>query len=169
MCFITVDILRRGGVDVTLASVDKMDVLLSHKLLIKADTLFKKMSDKECLEYDCLFIPGGKAAFTTLHNIPRLLDLVKEFYTNKKLVCAICAAPSILGLAGILDNKNFTCYEGFQEYMKNGIYHPELGAVKDQNIITGRSMNYSIDFSLMVLEYLMGKDVALKVSKGILR
>ena len=166
---VTVDILRRGGVDVTLASIDSELVKLSHGFYVKADTLLSKLSDKECLEYDALFIPGGKVAFTAMHKIDRLFKLVNDFNDNNKIIASICAAPSIFGIAGVLENKNYTCYSGFEKYSKTGIYHMEVGAIKDGNIITGRSMNYSIEFGLLLLESLTSYENMKKVSDGILR
>ena len=165
----TVDILRRGGVEVILASIDSMDVKLSHGFIIKADTLFKKLSDDECLKYDALFIPGGKAAFTSMHKIDRLFSLVKKFNEKGKIISSICAAPSIFGIAGVLDNKKFTCFDGFEKYMPNGKYIKESGSVKDENIITGRSMNYTVEFGLMLLEALTNKDTRIKIANAILR
>ncbi len=166
---VTVDLLRRGGVQVDLASIDLMEVRLSHGFNIKADMLFKNLSDEECMKYDALFIPGGKAAFTTMHKMDRLFKLVRDFNDNKKIIAAICAAPSILGIAGVLDNKNYTCYSGFEKYCSNGIYHPEHGAVRDLNIVTGRSMNFTVDFGLLLLESLTNYENMKKVSDGILR
>ncbi len=166
---VTVDILRRGGASVTLSSIDEIYPTLSHKIVVKADNLFKDLTVDECLKYDALFIPGGKAAFTTMHKMDKLIDLVRKFYENKKIVASICAAPSIFGLAGILDNKKFTCYDGFEEYMKKGINLKDEGAVRDMNIITGKSMNYTVEFALLFLEALEGKEKSEMVKKGILR
>ena len=76
--------------------------------------------------------------------------------SSGKLVAAICAAPSILGILGILKNKRYTCYPGFSSSEFGGIYTG--GTIEiDGNIITARSMYYSVDFGLAIVQYLLGK------------
>ena len=72
-------------------------------------------------------------------------------------MCAICAAPMVLGKLGILKNKKFTCYPGCETDL-DGIYTGEEVVVLDK-LITARSMLFSIPFGLAIIEKLLGKEV----------
>jgi len=159
----TRDILIRAGIEVVTASINNIDVELSHKLTVMADTI---ISDKMPI-FDGIIIPGGKAGVLNMLENETVLKLIKDYNDKHLLVSAICAAPTVLSKAGVLKNKKYTCYEGWQENISDGEYLKK-GVVRDDNIITARSMYYSIDFGLEIVEYLLNKEVKTKVMKGIL-
>ncbi|MBE6803774.1 MAG: DJ-1 family protein, partial [Ruminococcaceae bacterium] len=72
---------------------------------------------------------------------------------NDKLVCAICAAPSILGHKGLLKGKNATCFPGFEEELFGANVSKEF-VVKDGNIITAKGMGSAIEFGLQIAQIL---------------
>lgn len=143
----TRDILVRSGIGVTTASVtDELIVTTSHKLKVIADTVLTNIDTKH---YDCLIIPGGKAGVLYLKEMD-LEYLFKAFIEKDKWIAAICAGPSLLGKYNLLQGKKFTCFPGF-EPISQGEYHKELGVVEDGKIITGKSMYYTIDFTIALL------------------
>ena len=71
----------------------------------------------------------------------------------------------VLGKNGLLHNRRYTCYPGCNEGL-DGIYTGEEVVVTD-NIVTGRSMLYSVPFGLKIIELLVGKDIADRVYSGI--
>lgn len=158
----TRDALLRGRVETHSASIsDSLDVITSHNLRIKTDYLLK---DLDLSNYDFLILPGGLKGVNNLSNSTLVDKTIKYFHDNNKDLYAICAAPSILGRLGYLDNKSFTCYPGFEENIK-GKYTGEPVTVVDEHIITGKSMAYSLDFALAILNKLTGKDNAEHVNK----
>lgn len=80
-------------------------------------------------------------------------------------MCAICAAPMVLGKNGLLHNKPYTCYPGCNEGL-DGIYTGEEVVVSD-NIVTARSMLYSVPFGLKIIELLLGLDTKERIYKQI--
>ena len=92
-------------------------------------------------------------------------EIVKYFYSKNKVIGAICAAPSILGRLGYLKNRNYTCYKSCQE--GEGLFSGKEVEISD-NIITARSMKYSIEFALTLLEKLTSKENREKVENQIL-
>ena len=78
---------------------------------------------------------------------------------------AICAAPSILGIHGYLENKKYTCFAGFNEEIAGDFTGNEVEV--DGNIITGRSMKYAIPFGLAIVEKLLGSEAKEKDLKGL--
>ena len=159
--FITAyDVFLRAGLEVTISGKAQ---------IIKDDTSscagYEMLDDQSFKGYDAVIFPGGRGGVDSLkhafidykNNKPsKLGEVLIEFAGNGKLVAAICAAPSLLGELGLLTNKNFTCYPGFEGNHFGGNYLGET-VVKDGNLITGRSMYYTADFALEVVEYLLGK------------
>lgn len=148
----TRDILLRGKVEVVTASItDTLDVVTSHNLKIKTDILLK---DAKLDEYAFIILPGGLKGTNNIANSTLAINAIKYFHDNDKDIYAICAAPSILGKLGYLDNKNFTCFKGFEKDIK-GNYTAEPATQVSEHIITGKSMAYSVDFALLILKKLV--------------
>lgn len=158
----TRDALIRGRLLVDTASItDTATVTTSHQLVIKTDILLK---DANLDEYQFLILPGGLKGVKNLSESPLVIDTIKYFMNKQKDVYAICAAPSILGKLGYLDHKPFTCYPGFEKGI-NGQYTNEPVTVTSNHIITAKSMAYSLDFALAILNKLAGKEAADHVNK----
>lgn len=159
----TVDILRRGGVDIqTVSLVDTKTVEGSHGIPVIADLLF---DEADFTEIDMLILPGGTVK---INEHDGLKQQVKAFYESKKLVSAICAAPMVLGGLGILRGKRATCYPGFEKYLEGAEITSNEKVVVEGNIITGRGPGLTFDFALQILETLAGKAKRDEVAKGLL-
>lgn len=162
----TRDILLRGKIDIDTASItDTKEVVTSHGIKLFTDVLLK---ETDLNNYDFLILPGGLKGVENLRNNNEVISAIHYFLSNNKDVHAICAAPSILGKLGYLDNKMFTCYPGFEVGI-NGKYTNEGVTITSNHIITGKSMAYSIDFALAILKKTSGIEAynhVLKTSKG---
>lgn len=148
----TIDILRRGGVDVISVSIeDTLSVVGSHNISVLADALF---AETDFIDADILIIPGGTVRFNEHDGLKKE---VKRFAESGKKVAAICAAPMVLGGLGLLKGKNATVYPGFEKYLDGAIVDKVSTVVVDGNIITGRGPGFTMDFALKVLELLKGE------------
>ena len=78
-------------------------------------------------------------------------------------MCAICAAPKVLGKFGYLEGKKATCFPGFEETLVGAQATGER-VVTDGNVITSKGMGTAMDFSLAILESMKGKEVADKMA-----
>ena len=156
----TVDILRRGKVEVTTVSLTgKLEVKGKHNIIVKADELF---DDAIKREFDMLIIPGG----TTDHAQHRgLINLVQEYNAKGKPIAAICAA--VLGAAGIIKGKKAVCYPGMEFYLE-GAFIGENNIEIDGNIITAKGPAITPFFALKLLELLRGGLIAEEVGQGFL-
>jgi 4-methyl-5(b-hydroxyethyl)-thiazole monophosphate biosynthesis len=96
-----------------------------------------------------------------------VLRIIGEFASQGKLVAAICAAPSVLGEAGLLQGKKATCYPGFEDKLI-GAFSCEDEVVEDGNVITSRGMGTAIPFALEIVRYFMGDETAEELRKGII-
>ena len=147
----TLDVLLRGNEEVVRASMMGRNEVVSksgNKLVF--DTLIE---DIDLESFDSLIIPGGPGSFNVMGHMDITNKIIKYFVENNKLVCAICAAPFLIGRLGYLKEKNYTVYPGFEEQVIGGNYLREKGIVRDGNFITAKAMFYSIDFGLEIYAY----------------
>lgn len=158
----TRDVLERTHeIQVDLVSMtERKEVRSSHNVKILLDKTLPNMNQDD---YDFVVLPGGKEGMENLKGDAKVRSLLLGFYQQGKLVSAICASPSILGELGILKGKKYTCFPGFQS--KDGDYL-NIAAVKDENVITGHSMAYSLDFGMAIIRYYLGEEGVQKVLPG---
>lgn len=159
----TVDILRRGGVDVkTVSLTDSKTVVASHGVTVLADTMF---DDAKLEEVDMLILPGGTPVYSEHTGIK---ELIVKYNQSQKQIAAICASPMVFGILGLLKNKNATCYPGFEKYLEGANVISGADVVVDGNIITGHGPGLTINFALQLLEILEGKNKRDEVAKDLL-
>ena len=145
-----VDVLLRGGQDVKLVSITgSKDVVSAHQIKLQADLEF---SEADFSDADVLFLPGGMPGTVHLGEDDTVSQVIREFAKEGKLVAAICAAPSVLGQAGILNGKKAACHPGFEEKLTGAevFFSP---VVCDGNVITSRGMGTAVPFGLAVARY----------------
>ena len=160
----TRDVLTRAGIEIITASIsNSLEVESSFGIKVQANVLLKKIKNLD--EFETIILPGGGRGTRNLHACEFLKAYLDYFVLHDKLICAICAAPSVLGKYGYLDNKKFTCFVGFDRGIAGIFTGNEIE--QDGNIITGRSMMYSISFALQIVEYLAGKEAKEKVLIGL--
>ena len=161
-----IDILRRGEVKVTVLGVTGRTVTGSRNIVVEADM--------ELCEYhndpDAVIIPGGLPGATNIASSRKAVEIIKRIYAEGGLVSAICAAPAkVLAPLGILRDKNATCYPGLEnELTMKGASFSDAPVVKDGNIITSRAVGTALQFSLEILAYLQGEEIAEKVKTAVL-
>jgi 4-methyl-5(b-hydroxyethyl)-thiazole monophosphate biosynthesis len=158
---VPIDLLKRAGVEVTIAGLGKKEISGSHSVKIIADKIF----DGNNNDFDAIILPGGPGHLILMNDIG-VLETVKEFYESQKLCCAICAAPKIFDKAGILSNKNYTCFPSLQNEIKSGNY---VGGavVQDANIITSKAAGTAVDFVFAVIKNLTDEKTAQTVADNI--
>ena len=159
-----VNLLRRANIDTSMVSIMKKEYITgSHQIEVKADKLYEEMDFSQT---EVLILPGGMPGTKHLGEHKELVNLLKAFNEKGKLIGAICAAPSVLGENGILNNKKATCYPGFEDKLEKAILTKDK-LVKDQNIITAKGMGVSIEFALAIVEEIKGKEIAGQIADSI--
>ena len=118
---IPVDVLRRGGVDVTTVSISDFPLVTSaHGVNIEADIMFEQGDFSDA---DLIFLPGGMPGASNLFAHKGVCKIVVDQFAAGKKVAAICAAPGVvLGQLGILEGKKATCYPGFEQMLDGATY-----------------------------------------------
>jgi 4-methyl-5(b-hydroxyethyl)-thiazole monophosphate biosynthesis len=153
-----VDVLRRGGVEVDLASVK--EPLGAHGLRIEPNFLIEEVKDS----YEALILPGGDLGYKNLRRSKKVLDLIRNYYEGEKLVGAICASSSILARLGLL--KKGTIYPSMKA--KLGEAWIDKPVVEAENLITSQGPATAMEFALKLLERLEGKKKANEVAEKLL-
>jgi DJ-1 family protein len=162
-----IDLLRRAGIDVTTASLDKKTITASRGVKLVPDTDLDTALKQD---YEMVVLPGGLPGANHLDNDPRIRSLLKKMAANKQYTAAICAAPQVLANAGILDGKRATSYPGFLDKMNlpNTRITGEA-VVIDGKVITSRGPGTAIDFALTLIETLLGRQKRNEVEKALVR
>ena len=143
-----VDVLRRAGIDCDLIGMEET-VTGSHKITVEVDRLW----NGDLSDYDGIFLPGGMPGAANLRDNPELIAALQEESRKGKIISAICAAPIVLARAGLLKEKNYTCYVGFEEEIQDGHYQKET-VVKDGNLLTSRGPSTALVLAYTLVEQL---------------
>ena len=162
----TVDILRRAEIDVDIVSIDnELDVVGSHGIKVMANL---KIDNLKLKKYAMMILPGGMPGTINLDSSHMLKEQILEFKSKDKYICAICAAPMILGKMGLLDGKMATCYPGVEEHLLGATYRPDMSVVVDGKIVTSRGAGTAMKFALKLVEILKGSELSKKLEESLL-
>jgi len=157
-----IDMLRRAGIELTVAGVDGINITGSHGITITAD---KKLGGL-LPDFDVVIIPGGMPGALHLHNSSEANDFIKKMYSAGALIAGICAAPSVvMAPIGLLDNKTATCYPGDQVDFGKSTRYKNKPVVTDGNIITSQGPATAMEFAFAIVKKLIGKDTLKKLKK----
>lgn len=159
-----VDLLRRAGAEVLLASLgESLHVTSSLKVTMHADAMLKEAMDTG--PFDMLIIPGGPGV-QALRADGRAAGLAKHFAQFSKPVAAICAAPTVLADAGLLEGKLYTAHDSTYDELKHAL--EEQRVVQDGDIITARGAGTALDFGLALVKRLYGREKADEIARRIM-
>ncbi len=151
-----VDLLKRAGHEVLTVSVSHSHhVMGSHGSMYKTDYCIDEVHIDN---FDMLLLPGGPG-HKNLEKCDLLMRKVRKFADKGKYLAAICAAPTILGRAGVLAGKKATCFPGMEAELYDAEYTGSE-AEWDGNIITGRSAGCATAFALRIVEAFDGAEKA---------
>lgn len=160
-----VDLLRRAKISVDMVSISGAEqVTGSHGITVQADTTFEQCALNEA---DALILPGGMPGTRNLQAFAPLNDALKEADKQGKLLCAICAAPLVLGCNHILEGKKASCYPGFEEELLGATVSIDPVSC-DGNVITSRGLGTAIDFGGEIIAALADRKTSDHVKESII-
>ena len=160
-----IDILRRGGVRVDVASLDpsRGAPVSAHGLAVAADGPLSAFAQNE---YDAIILPGGGKGTENLRASAEVAALLRRQKEAGRWICAICAAPSVLAAADVLGDARYTCYPGVESLV--GRPAEDAATVVDGRIITARGPGAAFDFGFEILRRAVSAEAARKVAEGML-
>ena len=157
-----IDVLRRAGADVVVASVGEKAVTCSRGLKIVAD---ERLAECMTETFDLIALPGGIPGAENLRDSGNLTDLLKAQAAAGGLFGAICASPAVvLQTHGLLENRRATTHPGFVDQLtpNDAI---ESRVVVDGNCVTSRGPGTALEFALKLVELLYGEEKAKEVGE----
>ena len=159
-----VDVVRRAKMEIVMLSITgKKEVTSSHGVTFLADALAEETGYEDL---DGIVLPGGMPGTMHLLENETVNAVIRKFAEEGKMVAAICAAPSVLGAAGLLEGKHATCHPGFEEKL-TGATTSEDEVVVDGNIITSRGMGTAIPFAFEIVRYFTDDETVEHVRQGL--
>ena len=159
-----VDMLRRAGVEVKTVGVTGDVISGSHGIKVTPDIDIKDIVLDD--ELEAVILPGGLPGATNLEESSDVQKAIDFADANGKYICAICAAPQILGHKGLVKGKEAIAYPGFECELEGAIISEDYVAL-DGNIITAKGAGVAIEFGLKIVSVLKSAELADKIGKAI--
>ena len=160
---VQVDMLRRCELDVKTVGIGGQVIRGSHGITVACDIEPEEMSYKGL---QAIVLPGGMPGTLNLEQSEDVQNMVRHCASEGILIGAICAAPSILGHMGLLQNKKAVCFPGFEEEL-TGAQVLDVPVVRDGNIITSKGAGTAFQFSFALAEAICSPAQAEHLKAGV--
>lgn len=163
-----IDVLRRAGIEVTVAGLDgEGPVTGSRQTQVVPDAALDEVMAQD---FDMITLPGGMPGVDHLKKDSRVQQLIERFHNQGRFTSAICAAPSILAAQGYLEGRQVTSNPKFQNQVNIGnVDYVEDPVVVDGSVVTSRGPGTAMEFGLKLIEMLAGEEARDKVEGGLVR
>jgi 4-methyl-5(b-hydroxyethyl)-thiazole monophosphate biosynthesis len=160
-----IDTLRRGGAEVTVASVDGLQVTASRGVRLVADKLIGDCAGET---FDLIVLPGGMPGAEHLRDCGALAEMLKAQKTSGRMYGAICASPAVvLGHHGLLGDKRATCHPALKDKLACAKKSDDR-VVADGKCVTSRGPGTAIEFALELVRQLFGAERMRQVAEPML-
>ncbi|MBM4144178.1 MAG: DJ-1/PfpI family protein [Lentisphaerae bacterium] len=160
---IIIDVLRRANWTVVAAGVGGTAITASRGVRLLADAAWE---DVDPAQYEVILLPGGARGAARLGDDAAVLETLRRFHAQGKLVGAICAAPLALQKAGLLEGRRATCHPAVRGELTSARYCADR-VVVDGNIITSQGPGTAFEFALKVIAIKEGPAAAAAVAEGL--
>ncbi|MBR6514444.1 MAG: DJ-1/PfpI family protein [Clostridia bacterium] len=155
------DLILRAGIPVKTVSINETTLVTgTHGIKVHADITLNEME----ADFEGIMLPGGLPGADNLNACDKVQECLKKAECEGKLITAICAAPYVLGQAGLLNGKHATCFPGFEDKLTGAILSPGK-VVCDGNIITAKGMGVAFTFGLAIVNYFKGSEFTSELAK----
>ena len=153
----TIYVIRRAGIEIQSIGVGSKNIIGSHGITIICDKTIDDITPSDTLEG--IILPGGMPGTTNLMENDAVNSFI-DFCNEKNLyICAICAAPMILGRKGLFNGKKAVCFPGFESEL-SGAKTPDEYDCVDGKIITAKGMGSAVKFGVTIVGEIIGKEKA---------
>ncbi|KAF9438408.1 Protein deglycase DJ-1zDJ-1 [Entomortierella beljakovae] len=175
---IIIDVLVRGGIEVTVASTNPSEstsesVKCTRGVRLVPDTHLSVLplptpSDNNgSFYYDVLVIPGGTPGAKTMSASPLVLHWIQAHSAKPGvLLASVCAGPTVLKAAGVAKGAKATSHPSVREEIEG--YFTYLDVLKEDDIVvkderhqllTSRGPGSTFELAFRIIEELRGKEV----------
>lgn len=160
----TIDVLRRADLKVKIVGVGSDVITGAHGISTVCDAVDCDLTPGEDIE--AVILPGGMPGTLNLERSDKVNAFVDYAFENKKLLCAICAAPSILGHKGMLKGRKAVCFPGFESELEGAELSGSF-VVTDGNIITAKGMGSAVKFGIAIGSAFVGEAKMKKIKESL--
>jgi len=144
----SIDVLRRGGIDVTVAGVDGSEpVVCSRGVVITPDVALDGVAG----DFDIVVLPGGAEGAQRLARSAKVGEILRQQEKSGRWVGAICAAPIALQAHGVFQHRQLTSHPSVKEALQDWGEYSEHSVVADGNLITSRGPGTAFAFALRIV------------------
>lgn len=161
----TVDILRRAGLETVTVAIGTPGRAVegAHGITVTADI---KEDDAEGLSAQALVLPGGMPGTRNLEKSAVVGRCIEQAAKTGAYLCAICAAPSILGHKGLLNGRQAVCFPGFEQELEGAVLRRDP-VVADGGIITAKGAGVAVEFALAIVAELASPEEARSLKESL--
>jgi 4-methyl-5(b-hydroxyethyl)-thiazole monophosphate biosynthesis len=160
-----VDVLRRAGLDVTVAGLKPGVVTGSHGIPITPDA---HLGALDTARFTTIVLPGGQPGTRHLMSDERVLDLVRRLHASGKRTAAICAAPAVLHAAGILRGVKVTSHPSVRKDLIDAVVTDSPRVVRSGSVMTSQGAGTALEFSLALVADLSGEAKASELARAMM-
>lgn len=160
-----VDVLRRAEIKTQMIGINDMMVTGSHGIAVQMDNRIDQILSLDGVEM--LVLPGGMPGAKHLGENEALKKLLLDANASGIHLAAICAAPTVLARHGLIGNRSYTCYPGFEAQITEGVHKGER-VVHDGTLITGKGAGAALPFAFKLVELIRGSETSEKLEKSMI-
>jgi len=160
-----IDVLRRAGVDVRVAGLNRGPVTGSHGITLNTDG---PLDEVDSASLAMIVLPGGQPGSSHLRQDARVLELVRELEGSGRGVAAICAAPIVLAAAGVLEGRQATSHPSVRDQLSGAHIVDESRVVRAGRVVTSQGPGTALEFALELVRELCGPERARTLAQAML-
>ncbi len=165
------DLLRRANIDVLTVGVGKKCITGAHGISVTADIgeqeFLQRLDGSGEDDLRGIVLPGGMPGTANLNASPTVRRAIDASHASGAAICAICAAPSILGGLGLLRGRRAVCFPGFEQTLEGAI-PGGTRVCRDGNIITAVGMGAALEFGLEIVAFFCGEGEMRRLQSAVL-
>ncbi len=161
---ILVDVLRRAEWNVVSVGLREGPVTASRNVRLVPD---KKWSEIQAEDFDWIILPGGLKGSQKLIADERVTHALQRHARAGKKLGAVCAAPTVLHAAGLLNGRAVTSHPSVAQRLGDAKRSDER-VVIDGNLITSQGPGTSFEFALSIVAAEDGPEKARKIADAMI-
>jgi 4-methyl-5(b-hydroxyethyl)-thiazole monophosphate biosynthesis len=160
-----IDVLRRGGLDVTVAGLEPGAVTGSHGIAVRPDAA---LGELDLARFTCIVLPGGMPGTRHLMADERVLGLVRRLSEEGRTTAAICAAPLVLRAAGVVGERPITSHPSVRAELAPAAVVDAPRVVDSGPIVTSQGPGTALEFGLALVARFAGAEKAEELRRAML-
>ncbi len=160
-----VDVLRRAGIEVTLAGTTAGVLEGSRGIRVQPDTT---LDGVDPATFDAIVLPGGMNGALNLMEDERVIAAVRTVHAAGHLTAAICAAPMVLARAGIVDGTRVTSHPSVRDRLEGAVVCADPRVLREGNVLTSQGPGTAMEFALALVREIAGGDKADELARAMI-